>query len=311
MSNNCLQVRGQSAGTQNPRAPNVPSVGTISVIIPVWNRADTIASAIDSVMAQRSEEAAWSLQVIVVDDGSTDDLARVLQPYGDRITCIRHSTNRGAAAARNSGIAAASGDLLAFLDSDDVWLPGKLAAQIAFMQASGYAATCTACHLARRGALDLVWPHYRTGAVARTDLLWGCFLSPGTTMLCRPRVFDEVGVFDTELPRHEDWDWLLRLTARHELGYLAEPLARREPSPYANAREVLNVLAKLETKHLASLSAREGRYFKAALWFEAGAAHYRQGDRLKALRELTKSVWMAPLGHAGLRTILTSRLQWR
>lgn len=268
-----------------------------------------IAAAVDSVLTQSVDD--WSMQLIVVDDASTDGLAIALRPYGERVTCIRHATNQGAAAARNTGIAAAKGDLIAFLDSDDVWLPGKLATQIAFMLKAGYAATCTACHLARPGAPDQVWPQYRTGAIARSQLVWGCFLSPGTTMLCRPQVFETAGVFDTHLARHEDWDWLLRFSARDELGFLAQPLARREPSPYANSQIVLRALEIMEAKHSGSLPRRERRHFKAALSFEAGAAHYHEGHWGPALRELIRSVWTVPIGHAGVRAILASRLQGR
>ncbi len=286
-------------------------MGTLSVIIPAWNRADVIGSAIDSVLAQSVSDTNWSLQIVVVDDASTDGLADVLHTYGGRITCIRHQENKGAAAARNSGIAVAKGDLIAFLDSDDVWLPGKLEAQIAFMQANGYVATCTACRLARTGASDIVWPQYATGSVSHSALLWGCFLSPGSTMICEPRIFEEIGMFDADLPRHEDWDWLLRLTRRYPLGYLAKPLARREPSAYTNTHETLAVLGKIASKHSGSLSARERRHFEAALLLEAGAAHYRQGHWFRALRELIKSVSMTPFEHVGLRTVLSSRLRGR
>jgi glycosyltransferase involved in cell wall biosynthesis len=284
-------------------------VNVVSVIIPVWNRAEMIAAAVDSVLTQTVD--GWSMQLIIVDDASTDNLAGALRPYGERLACIRHSANKGAAAARNTGIAAAKGDLIAFLDSDDVWLPGKLATQIAFMLKTGYVATCTACHLARPGASDQLWPQYRTGAIARSQLVWGCFLSPGTTMLCRPQVFEAAGVFDTDLARHEDWDWLLRFSARDALGFLAQPLARREPSPYANAQKVLSALQTMEAKHSGSLPGRERRHFKAALSFEAGAAHYREGNWGAALRELIRSVWTVPIGHAGVRALLASRLQGR
>ena len=92
---------------------------TIDVIIPVWNRAHSVRQAIDSVLAQKLPPDS-ALRVIVADDGSTDDLAGALQRYDARVSRVRHDRNRGAAAARNTGIAAADGDLLAFLDSDDV-----------------------------------------------------------------------------------------------------------------------------------------------------------------------------------------------
>lgn len=96
---------------------------TVSVIIPTYNRAHCVGEAIDSVLAQVPPAD----EVIVVDDGSTDDTAEVLAAYGDRITVL-HQQNAGAAAARNTGIRHATGEWVAFLDSDDLWRPGRLAA---------------------------------------------------------------------------------------------------------------------------------------------------------------------------------------
>jgi glycosyltransferase involved in cell wall biosynthesis len=283
----------------------------ISVVMPVWNRAHQVGTAIDSALAQELPEGGWSLEIIVVDDGSTDDLAAALRPYGTRLTFVRHDVNKGAAAARNSGIAAATGDLIAFLDSDDVWLAGKLAAQVAFMQSTSYLVTCTACYLARAGAPDLVWPRYKTGPITHFDLLRGCFLSPGTTMVCEARVFKDMGLYDTNLARHEDWDWLLRFAAQKSLGFLARPLARVEPSSYADVRGTLDVLDQIANKHLPSLSRREGNYLRAALSFEAGAAYYRHGERFGALRELVKSLWLSPSGSVALGAVVAKRFWWR
>jgi glycosyltransferase involved in cell wall biosynthesis len=281
-------------------------VPSISAIIPLWNRAHVIGAAIDSVLAQKIP-ADWSLEIILVDDGSTDDLDGALRPYGDRILRIRHHRNAGAAAARNTGIAATSADYLAFLDSDDAWMPNKLAAQIAFMQANGYSLSCTACHLARPAGPTVIWPQYETGLLGLADIVWGCFLSPGTTMVCRPSVFEEVGMFDSTLERHEDWDWLLRFSSRHHLAYLAEPLARREPSPHANKRQVLAALDRIRATHLSTLLPRDQRHFESALALEAAAAYFRQGHRFPALLKLIKSLWLAPFDHATLATVVSSR----
>ena len=93
----------------------------ISAVIPVYNRAALIRRAVDSVLSQTVKP----YEVIVVDDGSTDDTPRILAAYGDKLTVIRQQ-NRGVSAARNAGIKAAGGDWIALLDSDDEWLPKKL-----------------------------------------------------------------------------------------------------------------------------------------------------------------------------------------
>jgi hypothetical protein len=283
-------------------------VPSISAIIPVWNRAHLIGATVNSVLAQ-TFPADWSLEIILVDDGSTDDLEGALHPYRNRINYIRHQHNAGAAAARNTGIVASTGDYLAFLDSDDVWMRNKLATQIAFMQANDYNASCTACYLSRAEGSTVVWPQYETGLLGLTDVVWGCFLSPGTTMICRRSVFEDVGMFDPTLERCEDWDWLLRFCSRHHLAYLAVPLAQREPSPHADRYQVLTALRHIRATHFSTLLPRHQRHFEAALALEAAATHSRQGRRLPALAKLIKSLYLAPFDHATLAKIVFSRFR--
>jgi glycosyltransferase involved in cell wall biosynthesis len=114
----------------------------LSVVIPTWNRSPLIDDAIGSALMQGER---GEVEVIVVDDASTDGTyERLLQRYGARITLLRNETRRGAGAARNAGVAVAAGELLAFLDSDDLWLPGKLQAELdAFTQFDGADAVIT------------------------------------------------------------------------------------------------------------------------------------------------------------------------
>ena len=109
----------------------------VSVIVPTFNRAWILKEAIDSVLAQNYRD----FELIVIDDGSTDHTRDILHPYRDRLTVIRQA-NAGVSAARNRGIRAASGRLIAFLDSDDLWLPGKLERQTAFFDATPEAMVC-------------------------------------------------------------------------------------------------------------------------------------------------------------------------
>ena len=101
----------------------------VSIVIPTFNRSDTISRAIKSVLNQTYQE----IEVIVVDDGSTDRTAEKLQEFAGRINVI-YQRNKGPSSARNVGVNASSGEIVSFLDSDDVWLPGKLAGQIELMQ---------------------------------------------------------------------------------------------------------------------------------------------------------------------------------
>lgn len=248
------------------------------------------------------------LEIITIDDGSTDVLSEALAGYGDLVKLIRHERNLGAAAARNSGVAAAKGDYIAFLDSDDVWLPGKVDAQLRAMRSYGWKACCTSYYLARPKLESIVSPRYITGELGLSDLVWGCFVSPGTTLMFERTLFDEVGQLDTDLQRLEDWDWLLRYTQVYALGFLAQPLAKIEASPYLNADRVVAALTRLREKFAPILPAREIRNFRAALDVERAAAYFRTGAFVAASSALIQSLWLAPVGNAALSAVLYNRL---
>jgi glycosyltransferase involved in cell wall biosynthesis len=279
---------------------------TLTVVIPVWNRARSVGRAIDSAIAQAVPDG-WSMQVLVVDDGSTDDLAQALRSYGNLVRCVAHPSNRGAAAARNTGIAAAEGEYVAFLDSDDAWLPGKLVAQLPFMRSNSYAASCTSYVLTRANKPDMVSPRYATGALQLADLVWGCFVSPGSTLICRRDAYADIGVYDTSLKRLEDWDWLLRYAKSQPLGFLAQPLARIETSTHADPETVLAALGRLRSKHLAALLPHERRHFVAALDVNCAAAHYRRGQVFPAMLALAASLYHSPIENRALASVLYNR----
>jgi glycosyltransferase involved in cell wall biosynthesis len=280
-------------------------VSTISVIIPVFNRAHSVGKAIQSVLSQ-ALPAGHSLEVVVVDDGSSDDPQGTLARFGDNIRLVGHATNHGAAAARNTGCEAARGDYIAFLDSDDWWLPGKLVAQLAFMREQGFDISCTAYLLERRPGKFIVSPRLRTGGLSHSDIVWGCFVSPGSTLLCKTDVFRNVGPLDTTLRRLEDWDWLMRLTRTRLLGFLAEPLAGVEPSTGTDPARVLAALDRVAGKHLSALTGADRRHFKAGYHMQRCAA-LMPSDKVGAMRELLLSFGLSPLNPA-LLAVLHNRL---
>jgi glycosyltransferase involved in cell wall biosynthesis len=286
------------------RAATVRSrMTTVTVIIPVYNRADTIGRAVESVMGQTG----GSTDVIVVDDHSSDDLAGALAPYGERLVCIRHDVNGGAASARNTGITAAHGDYVAFLDSDDVWLPGKLDAQIAAMRSNNWKASCTAYYLARAGMAEVVSPRHPTTSLGFDDLIWGCVVSPGSTLVCERSVFDDVGLFDPTMRRLEDWDWLLRYTKRHPVGFLAQPLARIEPSDNQDFTISLEAIEAMRSRHMPAMAGSRRRHFAAALDVERAAAYHRRGDMIPAVAGLLRSFMRAPWRNVALAAVLHNR----
>jgi glycosyltransferase involved in cell wall biosynthesis len=280
-------------------------MSSISVIIPVFNRAHSVGLAIDSALAQSCDGD--QVSVTVVDDGSHDDLAAALKPYGDRVTLLRHAKNAGAAAARNTGVANSNADYVAFLDSDDTWLPGKIAKQLADIRRNKWRASCTAFYLHRENYREGISPKQASGPLGLSDLVWGCYVSPGSTLMFERSVFEGVGPLDQKLGRLEDWDWLLRYTRQHKLGFLAEPLARIEVSLHRNSGVVVAAIDAMRVKHSQNLDEIMSRNFAAALDFEASAAYYRAGEYGSALVALAKSLRCSVLGNKALGAVLHNK----
>jgi glycosyltransferase involved in cell wall biosynthesis len=181
---------------------------SVSVVIPTFNRCGFVGEAVASVCAQRGVE----YEIIAVDDGSTDDTAAVLENhFGARVHILR-TENHGVAAARNLGVAASRGELIAFLDSDDLWLPGKLAAQTGFFAAHPEAEICQTEEIwIRNGVRVNPCAHHRkpSGDIFEPSLRL-CLVSPSAVML-RRELFERVGGFDERLPVCEDYDLWLRI----------------------------------------------------------------------------------------------------
>jgi len=182
----------------------------VSVIIPTFNRCGFVREAVASVCAQRGV----AFEIIVVDDGSTDGTAAALRSeFGDRVRLITIA-NRGVAAARNHGVAASRGALIAFLDSDDLWMSEKLRAQLRFFAEHPEAQICQTQEIwIRNGVRVNPCAHHRkpSGDIFEPSLR-RCLVSPSAVMM-RRRLFERVGGFDEALPVCEDYDLWLR-TAR-------------------------------------------------------------------------------------------------
>jgi len=199
-------------------------VKSISVVIPTYNYGRYLREAIDSVLAQTYAP----LEVIVVDDGSTDDTPEVLASYGDRIHAIRQQ-NGGVGSARNAGVAAARGEYIAFLDSDDIWLPEKLAKEIALFESDPELGLvhCGIERFDQSGPLSVSLSGME-GWIA-PDLLRldsEVIVAAGSTPMLPRRVIEEIGGFDTRLPPSEDWDFCYRVCSRYRVGFVPEVLVR-------------------------------------------------------------------------------------
>lgn len=193
----------------------------VSVIIPTRNRADMVREAVDSVLAQKGAP----FELIVVDDGSEDHSFRLLTSYGDAVRILRRESPGGVSAARNAGIMAARGEWIAFLDSDDLWLPGKLRAQLDYFRNRPDMRICQTdeiwIHKGRRRNPKRY--HAKPSGSCFERLLERCLVSPSAVMMHRS-LFEEVGLFDESLPACEDYDMWLRIGCRHPIGLVPKPL---------------------------------------------------------------------------------------
>jgi len=220
--------RRPAAAAVTPRAvPDVtapsPDRPLVSVVVPTHNRASLLARALQSVLAQTYEH----FEVLVVDDGSSEDIGSVVGALADpRLRYLRQPRNMGVAAARNRGLREAAGELVAFLDSDDRWMPGKLQRQVEIMSRRpprvGLIYTGVAAEN-ERGEHTVTIPTER-GDVWR-DMLWRNVVHFGTSgVVIRRAVVDTVGYFDEDLPAIEDYDYWLRIARFFEFEIAPEAL---------------------------------------------------------------------------------------
>lgn len=195
---------------------------SITVIIPTYNRAHTIIRCLDSVIQQTFLPKHF--EIIVVDDGSNDDTQSVLRNYQhiQRIRVLQQS-NQGVSSARNLGIKSAKYTWIAFLDSDDYWMPHKLYKQMQKLLCEKNLVCHTEEIWIRNGKrVNQCKHHKKTGGFTFTDNLPLCAMSPSSIIIHRD-VFDVVGVFDEKLPACEDYDLWLRITAIFKISYVTDP----------------------------------------------------------------------------------------
>ena len=196
----------------------------VSVILPTFNRAKIVQKAIDSVLQQTYAD----YEIIVVDDGSTDDTQAVLEPYGNKIE-YRYKDNGGISSARNHGIKLAAGRYIALLDSDDYWLENKLEKQIAcFRYNPAYGMVATRCSsFDIDGNFDTVEPLGKIRAKNRRgksgwiyqDLFYRNFIRTSSVVIRRD-CFAKVGLFDESLCQCEDVDMWMRMAMEYQVGFI-------------------------------------------------------------------------------------------
>ena len=191
----------------------------VSVIIPTYNRLQYLGRAIRSLLAQTYR----NFELIVVDDGSTDETTLMIKRFPQVI--YLQKTNSGVSRTRNLGIRRAKGEWIAFLDSDDEWLPQKLEKQMEYLNAHPEIKIFQTEEIWIRNGkrVNSMKKHKKYGGNIFKECLPLCIVSPSAVIIKR-EIFDEVGLFDENFPACEDYDLWLRIAARFPIGLMDEPL---------------------------------------------------------------------------------------
>ena len=192
-----------------------------SVVVPVYNRSELVRRALDSVLSQTLPPR----EVIVVDDGSTDDTAEKLRSEYSASVAVISQKHAGVSYARNKGISACSQEWIAFLDSDDEWCPDKLEKQAEFLvkNVDYLVCHCDEIWIRRKVRVNPKKYHAKSGGWIFPRCLPLCVISPSAVVINRA-VFSDVGMFDEQMPVCEDYDLWLRITARYPVGFVNEQL---------------------------------------------------------------------------------------
>ena len=278
----------------------------VSVIIPNYNYAHYLPETLDSVLGQGYP----NIEIIVVDDGSQDDSENVIRSYGERVRLIKQK-NQGVSAARNRGVQESSGELIAFLDADDVWLPNKLERQVQRIledPAIGLV-HCGLEEVDSSGNVVGVLLDGMEGSISREMLLFNrpVILGAGSTALVPRATFDAVGGFDTRLSTSADWEFCYRVAFRQSVAFVAEVLVRYRvhgTNMHSNIKlmehDMLIGYAKaFRTDDKELLALRRQCY--GNIHMVLAGSYFRTGQTYDFATHALKSLWLRP---ANLRRLL-------
>ena len=273
---------------------------TVSVVVPTFNRAHLITCAIKSVLSQTYQD----FEIIVVDDGSLDETKKSIQKCEDnRIKYIKHQKTKGPGAARNTGIEASNSDYIAFLDSDDEWLPTKLEKQLNLFKKVFKKTGLIYCGVelinqCNRTVIERWMPKSR-GYVLEKNLSANFIVSGSSTVMVRSDVLKKAGRFDESLPSCEDWDLWIRIARYYEFDFVPEILVncfshyQRISSDFKRVISGLTLFSKKYQKEIY----KQRNSVKAKHFFHLGN-HFHQfvGKALGSLVEIVHRVVKSVFG---------------
>lgn len=268
----------------------------ISIVIPVYEQPELLKEALESVHKQTTND----FEVIVVDDASRTDIRPIINGY-DQVRSVAHNKNQGAAAARNTGIDAARGNLIAFLDADDTWGPTKLKKQQSVFEQAGDDIGLVYTGFIQYELDGTEWERYpKASDDIYTEELERDRIHPTSTVMVRRDVLEEVGGFDTDLPSRQDYDLWIRITEHYEVDYVDEILVDKREQPDSISKDFesringdLAVFEKVKNR-----AADVGLFTRSRIYsyhhHVIGRDYESNGDRRKALEHLSLAIIRYP-----------------
>ena len=269
---------------------------TVTVVIPAHNRAGTIPVAIESVRRQSFED----IEIIVVDDGSTDgtaDIARSIALGEPRLRVLSHPVNRGAQAARNTGIRAARGEWVAFLDSDDRYYPDSIRLRLDEARRTGLGVIHSACDAITRGGTEAPF----AVPPVQGDVYKALLTAPAPMfqgLLVKRELLERIGLLDERVPAYQEWDSSIRLAAVSHFGYVPAPTflydLGTEGAISRDARRGADGYQFVVNSHRREIVRVAGRRMLATHFRILAEMHSRAGDRGGAVRLLLRAQFAWP-----------------
>jgi len=276
----------------------------LSVVVPTHNRSDLLAITLRSVLRQRDVD----LEVIVVDEASTDDTAGMLAALGDsRVRSIRHETSLGVSTARNHGAAEAQGEWVAFTDDDDLWAPDKLSRQLR-------AANATGRDWAYAGSVNITdgfrivhgVPPLPPEQVAAVLPHYNAVPGGGSNVIVRRDTLQRVGPFDVRLLNTEDWEMWIRLAKAGPPAWVRSPLVARRVHPSNSSLDITEIVRG--TRLIEQLHGTTADWGRLRRWL--AESYLRTGQRRAALGQFALAAVSGQAGNVArdLMTIARRRL---
>jgi len=264
---------------------------TVSVIIPTYNRAHLVGRAIQSVLNQTYQD----FELIVVDDGSKDSTEKVIKEFqqkDNRIIYLKHDQNKGGSAARNTGIKASRGEYIAFLDSDDLWLPEKLKVEINILENGKKFIICSTGYnfIDQRNNKIIGYSKIKRKVISQKNVLNANCITTNDFTAIKEKVI-EIGGFDEKLPARQDWDFWIRITSLG-MGYqdslnLVNKYTMRDDQISSGIKNKLNGTEAILKRHKKLFLSDPIAY--GAILRNIGLMHILNNDQVKTIEYYWKA----------------------